>query len=91
MTAYLNYRATAITLTILLVVSYVLCIAGTLLVGWTMYEAWIPLLPGFTWPLTVKGFLVGLLWLAGYGLYGATLLVLPYNYFARRLSSPPAH
>lgn len=86
MTVYLNYRAMAITLAILLVVSYVLCIAGGLIFGWTMYQAWMPLLPGFTWPLTLKGLLVGLLWLVGYGLYGAALLVLPYNYFARRLS-----
>ncbi len=42
-----------------------------------------PLLPGFTWPLTAGGFLLGLLWLVGYSLYGAALLVLPYNYFVR--------
>lgn len=28
-----------------------------------MYEVWTPLLPGFTWPLTVGGFLLGLVWL----------------------------
>ncbi len=38
-----------------------------------------PLLPGFTWPLTLSGFVVGLLWLMGYSVYGALLLVLPYN------------
>jgi hypothetical protein len=61
-----------------------------LLFGWTMYQAWMPLLPGFTWPLTVKGFLVGLLWLVGYSLYGAVLLVLPYNYLVRRQAPPLA-
>ena len=30
------------------------------------------------------GFLVGLLWLAGYSLYVAALLVLTYNYLVRR-------
>jgi hypothetical protein len=67
-----------------LVFSYVLCIAGDLLFGWTMYETWTPLLPGFTWPLTTSSFAIGLLWLVGYGLYGAALLVLPYNYLYRR-------
>ncbi len=84
MTALLNFRATAIALLIALVVSYVLCITGDLLFGWTMYQVWMPLLPGFTWPLTAGGFLVGLLWLVGYRLYVAALLVLPYNYLVRR-------
>jgi len=90
MTALLNFRATAITLLIVLVVSYVLCLGGDLLFGWTMYQAWMPLLPGFTWPLTVQGFLLGLLWLVGYSLYGAVLVVLPYNYLVRRQAPPPA-
>ncbi len=75
----LNFRATIITLFAALVISYVLCIVGDLLFGWTMYEVWMPLLPGFTWPLTLSGFVVGLLWLMGYSVYGALLLVLPYN------------
>lgn len=91
MTAHLNYRVVAFTLFVLLVVSYVLCVAGGLLFAWTMYQVWMPLLPGFTWPLTVQGLLVGLLWLVGYSLYGAALLVLPYNYFVRRFASPSAH
>jgi hypothetical protein len=81
----------AITLLIALVVSYVLCIAGDLLFGWTMYQVWMPLLPGFAWPLTVGGFLLGLLWLVGYSLYEAVLLVLPYNYLVQRQAPPPAH
>jgi hypothetical protein len=75
---------------IALVVSYVLCIAADLLFGWTMYRAWMPLLPDFTWPLTVNGVLVGLLWLVGYSLYGAALIALPYNYIVRRQAMPPA-
>jgi len=90
MTALLNFRATAITLLIVLVVSYVLFRGGDLLFGWTMYQAWMPLLPGFTWPLTVPGFLLGLLRLVGYSLYGAVLVVLPYNYLVRRQAPPPA-
>jgi len=91
MSALLNFRATAITLLIVLVVSYLLCVTGDLLVGWTMYQVWMPLLPGFTWPLTVKGSLVGLLWLVGYSLYVAALVVLPYNYLVRRQALRSAH
>jgi hypothetical protein len=87
MNATLNFRAVVITLLIALVVSYVLCIAGDLLFGWTMYQAWMPLLPGFTWPLTVGGFLIGLFWLVGYSVHGAAILVLPYNYLVRRAAS----
>jgi hypothetical protein len=86
MNVRLDLRATALTLLILLVVSYVLCIAAGLLFNWTMYQAWLPLLPGFTWPLTTQGFLLGLLWLVIYSLYVAVLIVLPYNYLVQRRS-----
>ena len=49
-----------------------------------MYQVWAPLLPGFTWPLTPGGFLLGLVWLVLYSLYGAALIVWPYNLFLRR-------
>ncbi len=80
----INFRALTITLFIAFVVSYLLCIAGDLLFGWTMYLAWAPLLPGFTWPLTIGGFLIGLLWLVGYSFYTAALIAFPYNYFVQR-------
>lgn len=83
----LQFRPLAITLFVVLSVSYVLCIAAGLLFGWTMYVAWAPLLPGFTWPVTAVGFLIGLLWLAGYSLYGAALIVFPYNYLIRQQSA----
>ena len=87
MKSKINFRALTITLLIASIVSYVLCIAGDLLFGWTMYQLWIPLLPGFTWPLTFGGFLIGLLWLVGYSLYLAALIAFPYNYFVQRGSA----
>ncbi len=84
MNARLDFRTISIAFIMALVFSYVLCIAGDLLFGWTMYEAWMPLLPGFMWPLTAGGFAIGFLWLVGYGIYVAALLVLPYNYLSRR-------
>jgi hypothetical protein len=86
MKATISFRALTVALLIALVVSYVLCIAGDLLFGWTMYQAWMPILPGFTWPLTFGGFFVGLVWLVGYSIYIAALIALPYNYFVRRQS-----
>lgn len=84
MSTKLNFRAVLLTLLIAGLVSYLLCIAGDLLFGWSMYQVWAPLLPGFTWPLTLSGFLIGLGWLVLYSLYGAALIVWPYNLFIRR-------
>ena len=87
MKATISFRALTIALLIALVLSYVLCVAGDLLFGWRMYQAWMPLLPGFTWPLTAGGFLIGLVWLIAYSLYIAALIALPYNYIVRRQSA----
>ncbi|HLC02953.1 MAG TPA: hypothetical protein VJK02_07950 [Anaerolineales bacterium] len=83
----LSFRMVSITLFIALLVSYILCIVGDLLFGWTMYTVWAPLIPGFTWPLSGGGFLIGLLWLVTYSLYLGALLVLPYNYLTRRAAT----
>lgn len=80
----LQFRPVVITVYVALALSYVLCIAGDLLFGWTMYQAWAPLLPGFTWPVTAVGFLIGLLWIVDYSLYSAALIVFPYNYLMAR-------
>jgi len=80
----INFRALTITLFLALATSYLLCIAGDLLFGWTMYQAWAPLLPGFTWPMTFGGFVIGLLWLVVYSLYTVALIAFPYNYFVQR-------
>lgn len=86
MSTKLEIRAFALMLFIAGLVSYILCIVGDLLLNWTMYRIWMPLLPGFTWPLTPSGFFIGLIWLIAYSLYGAALIVFPYNLFAQRES-----
>jgi hypothetical protein len=88
MSTKLDFRAFALTLFIAGLVSYILCIVGDLLFDWTMYQIWMPLMPGFTWPLTPSGFLAGLLWLVAYSIYFAALIALPYNLFVQRESSP---
>ena len=77
-------RNVTITLFIALAISYVLCILGGLFFDWTMYKVWVPLLPGFTWPVSASGFLIGLLWIVGYSVYVAILLVVPYNFLVQR-------
>jgi hypothetical protein len=79
-----------LSLLVTLMISYVICIAGDLLFGWTMYQAWMPLLPGFTWPLTAGGFVIGLVWLVLYSIYIPIVFVLPYNYFSRRFEGQEA-
>lgn len=66
------------------VVSYLVCLAGDLLFGWTMYKVWAPLLPGFVWPLTATGFLLGLLWLVIYAAYLPLVFLLPYRFLVNR-------
>jgi hypothetical protein len=91
MNTKLNFRIVLATIWVGLTVSYLLCIAGDLLFTWQMYLVWAPLLPGFTWPLTTGGFLLGLLWLVGYSLYTAALITLPYNFLSRRTVSQRIH
>jgi len=87
MSTKLDFKAVGLTLWIAGLVSYILCIAGDLLLGWSMYQVWAPLLPGFTWPLATSGFLIGLVWLALYSLYGAALIIWPYNFITHRGAS----
>jgi hypothetical protein len=84
MTKQINLRASILATFTLLLISYLLCIGGDLVFGWTMYESWMPLFPGFTWPLSGSGFLLGLIWVAVYSVYVPALFVLPYNYVVSR-------
>lgn len=83
-----QFRPLTITLFVALFVSCLLCIAAGILFGWTMYETWVPLLAGFPSTLTAVGFLIGLLWLVVYSLYGAALFVFPYNHLTWRKARP---
>ena len=84
----ISFRALALALGVALIPSYVLCILGGEFFGWPMYQSWAPLLPGFTWPVTVGGFVIGLLWLVVYSVYFAAIIALPYNYFVGRQQQP---
>ena len=78
-----EFRPVALTILFALTVTYVLCVAAGALFGWTMYQSWLPLMPGVTWPLSGGSFVLGLLWTIFYTLYGAAIIVFPYNYLVR--------
>ncbi len=72
------------TLSLLLTITYLLCVGFGLLAPeqMRMYEAWEPLLPGFEW-LTWAGFLIGLVEVYIYGWYIAVLFVPLYRWFSK--------
>jgi 2TM family of unknown function (DUF5676) len=71
---------------LLLTISYLLCVGFDLLFPeYAMFETWRNLLPGFEW-LTWKGFLIGLAESYGYGWYFALVWVPIYNFVAARAS-----
>ena len=63
--------------------TFVLCVLFDLwFPGWAMYQAWAPLLPGFTW-ISWGSFFIGLLESFAYGWYVVLLFVPIYNFFSR--------
>jgi hypothetical protein len=84
MKAKVNFRGLAITPGVAVIPGYVLCILGGEFLGWHMCQSWAPLLPGFTWPVTVGGFVTGLLCLVVYSVYFAAIVAFPYNFVLGR-------
>jgi len=74
------------TLSILLLISYLLCVAFGLIApeAFHMHEAWAPLLPGFNL-LTLSGLLAGAVGSFLYGWYIAIIGVPLYRYFRGRM------
>lgn len=73
------------TLSLFLLVTYVLCIGFGVLAPdrFHMHEAWSKLLPGFEW-LTWPGFVAGAVGSFLYGWYAAVLVVPLHRYFSSR-------
>jgi hypothetical protein len=87
MSKKLDFRALLLSLFIAGLVTFILCIAGDLIFDWTMYQLWMLLMPGFTWPLTPSGIIFALIWLIAYSVYFAAIIVYPYNLFVERKST----
>ena len=81
----MSIRPTGHALSLLFLISHLLCIAFGLLAPdqMRMVEVWAPLLPGFEW-LTVSGFLFGLVGAYLSGWYLAVVFVPLYRFFAQR-------
>ncbi|AWZ01303.1 hypothetical protein RHODOSMS8_01768 [Rhodobiaceae bacterium] len=66
-------------LSVVLVVSYILCLVFDQLVPqYSMHEMWAPLLPGFS--VTLAGIAIGFVELIAYGWYVAVLYVFAHRY-----------
>ena len=72
---------------ILLSLSFALCIVfGLLFPNVTMYQAWLPLLPGVTW-ISWSSAILGLVETFAYGWYIALIVVPALNFFSRRAAA----
>lgn len=81
----LDWRVVGLASGSFLAVSYVICVAYDLAFDQHMYEAWLKLLPGFTW-LTWPSFLLGLVETLLYGIYIGLVFAPLYNFFVDRFS-----
>ncbi|KRS14864.1 MULTISPECIES: DUF5676 family membrane protein [Pseudomonadota] len=68
----------------LLAISFVLCVIfGLIFPAATMYQAWLPLLPGVTW-ISWPSVFLGLVESFAYGWYIAVIFVPAFNFFSRK-------
>jgi hypothetical protein len=71
----------------LLALSFALCVVfGLIFSSATMYQVWLPLLPGVTW-ISWPSALLGLVESFAYGWYIAVIFVPAWNFFSRRESA----
>lgn len=69
---------------ILIASSFMICVIfGVLFPSMTMYQAWLPLLPGVTW-ISWQSVLIGIAESFAYGWYVALIFVPTYNLFLKR-------
>lgn len=74
MNKQLRYLPAAVAIGGFLAVSFAACVAwDAIFPQWTMWEAWAPLLPGFTW-LSTGTFFIGLAEAFAYGFWFALLI-----------------
>ncbi len=82
----LHWRSAGLAMVLFLSITYVLCVAYDLLFGQRMYEAWLKLLPGFTW-ISWGSFVLGLIETFAYGIYFGLVFVPLYNFFQGRFTA----
>jgi len=80
----LSIYAVGMSVGIFLAISFILCVGfGLIFPTMTMYQAWLPLLPGFAW-ISMSSFVIGLVEAFAYGWFIAVLFVPLFNYFSER-------
>jgi len=87
----ISFTAVGHATSVVLVVSYTLCVIFDLLFpNYAMYRSWQVLLPGFEW-LSWKSYFLGLIEAYIYGWYFALVWVPVYNYFIDRNKQACCH
>ena len=82
--ARLPIRALGMSLGLLLVISFMLCVLlGLVFPKWGLHQPWLQFFPGFTW-LTWPSFTLGLVESFAYGWYVALVFGPLFNFFAAR-------
>ena len=82
--ARLSIPVLGMSLGLLLVISFVLCVLlGLVFPEWGLHQPWLQFFPGFTW-LTWPSFFLGLVESFAYGWYIALIFVPLFNFFAAR-------
>jgi len=76
----LYWRDVGLAMGCFLSITYVFCVVYDLAFDQRMYEAWLQLLPGFTW-LTWQSFFLGLVETFAYGIYFGLVFAPLFNYF----------
>jgi len=80
----LSIYAIGMSVGLFLLISFALCVAfGLLFPGATMYQSWMPLLPGVSW-ISWPSFFLGLVETFAYGWFVAVFFVPLFNYFSAR-------
>lgn len=83
-TGRLSIYAVGMSVGLFLAISFILCVGfGLIFPTMTMYQAWLPLLPGFAW-ISMSSFVIGLVEAFAYGWFIAVLFVPLFNYFSER-------
>lgn len=84
MTQGVSLTAVGHATSLFLAITFAVCVAFDLVFPQhAMYQAWLKLLPGFTW-ISWRSFGLGLVESYGYGWYFALIWVPLYNFFAHR-------
>ena len=83
----INIFPTGMALGLLLSLSFVVCVIfGLIFPSASMYQVWLPLLPGVAW-ISWSSVLLGVVETFAYGWYIAIIFVPLYNFFLPRVSS----